>query len=117
MRTDLASDLRVFLKRNSRSVSGSSLRRVWHAPGFSAAPKRCNGRPAASTTCKVLQSGELPRRLEVIDAIVAACGGTEGDEQRSATAWHRLVQPAPKAGPSLGNVMTGPGSRRSPASS
>jgi hypothetical protein len=52
----------------------------------------------ASTICKVLQRGELPRRLEVIDAIVLACGGTEDHEQRLAT---RLapVGPARAQGP------------------
>jgi hypothetical protein len=49
-----------------------------------------------STICKVLQGGELPRRFEVIDAIVWACGGMDEDRARFVTAWRRLVLPDPK---------------------
>jgi hypothetical protein len=72
--------------------------RLWAGnPSFRDLAKRCNGRPVASTICKVLQSGELPRRFEVIDAIVSACGGTEEDRARFATAWRQLVLPGRKA--------------------
>ena len=68
--------------------------RLWAGnPSFRDLEKRCNGRPVASTICKVLQSDELPRRFEVIDAIVSACGGTEEDRARFATGWRRLVLP------------------------
>lgn len=70
--------------------------RLWAGnPSFRDLEKRCNGRPVASTICKVLQSGELPRRFEVIDAIVSACGGTEDDRARFATGWRQLVLPEP----------------------
>jgi hypothetical protein len=71
--------------------------RLWAGnPSFRDLEKRCNGRPVASTICKVLQSGELPRRFEVIDAIVCACGGAEEDRARFATAWRQLVLPEHK---------------------
>jgi hypothetical protein len=71
--------------------------RTWAGnPSFRDLSKRCNGRPVASTIYKVLQSGELPRRFEVIDAIVSACGGIEEDRARFATAWRQLVLPERK---------------------
>lgn len=72
--------------------------RTWAGnPSFRDLEKRCNGRPVASTICKVLQSGQLPRRFEVIDAIVSACGGTDEDRARFATAWRQMVLPERKA--------------------
>jgi len=49
------------------------------------------GRVGASTMCKVLRCGELPRRFEVIDAIIEGCAGSEEDRQRFAAAWRRLT--------------------------
>lgn len=55
--------------------------------------RACNGRPVTSAMCKVLSRGELPARLEVIVAIITACGGNEQDRERFATAWRRLTMP------------------------
>jgi hypothetical protein len=72
--------------------------RLWAGnPSFRDLAKRCDQRPVASTICKILQRGELPSRWEVIDAIIIACGATEEDRQRFATAWRRLILPERKA--------------------
>jgi hypothetical protein len=72
--------------------------RVWAGnPSFRDIAKRCGGRPVASTICKILQGEELPGRFEPIDAIIIACGATDEDRQRFATAWRQLVMPERKA--------------------
>jgi hypothetical protein len=63
-------------------------------PSYRDMARACSGRPAASTICRALSGTELPVRFEVIDAIIVACGGGEGDRERFATAWRRLVMPA-----------------------
>jgi len=66
--------------------------RVWAGnPSFRDIAKRCGGRPVASTICKILQGDELPGRFESIDAIIIACGATDEDRQRFATAWRQQV--------------------------
>ena len=68
--------------------------RLWAGnPSYRDMARACNGRPAASTICRTLSGAELPVRFEVIDAIIIACGGGEGDRERFATAWRRLVMP------------------------
>ena len=44
-----------------------------------------------STMCTVLSGNTLPDRLDIIDAIVEGCGGTEEDRRRFATAWRELT--------------------------
>jgi hypothetical protein len=74
--------------------------------------RACNGRPAASTMCKVLSGTALPVRFEVIDAIIMACGGEEKDRERFATAWRRLMaMPGQEARPVPGRVRAFPGPR------
>jgi hypothetical protein len=46
---------------------------------------------SASTVRNVLTRGELPERLEILDAIVYGCGGTEDDRAEYAFAWRRLT--------------------------
>jgi hypothetical protein len=68
--------------------------RTWAGnPSYRDMARACNGRPTASTMCRVLAAGELPARFEVIDAVIVACGGEEEDRERFATAWRRLVMP------------------------
>lgn len=69
--------------RRFRQWSGNPpFRRMWH---------RADQRAAVSTMCTVLRSNTLPDRLDVIDAIVEGCGGTEEDRRRFATAWRELT--------------------------
>lgn len=66
--------------------------RTWAGnPSFRDMARACNGRPAASTMCRMLAGGELPTRFEVIEAVIVACGGEEEDRERFATAWRRLM--------------------------
>jgi hypothetical protein len=86
--------------------------RTWAGnPSYRDMARACRGRPAASTMCRVLGRGELPARFEVIDAIVAACGGDEDDRERFATAWRRLVMPGREARPAAGRLRAFPGAR------
>ena len=76
--------------------------------------RACNGRPVASTMCRVLARGELPARFEVIDAIITACGGNEKDRERFATAWRRLTMPGHEDQAMPGKVHAFPSPRRTP---
>jgi hypothetical protein len=68
--------------------------RTWAGnPSYRDMARACDDRPVASTMCKILSREELPARFEVIDAIITACGGSEEDRERFATAWRRLTMP------------------------
>jgi hypothetical protein len=91
--------------------------RTWAGnPSYRDMARACNGRPAASTMCRMLSGAELPIRFEVIDAIIIACGGGEQDRERFATAWRRLIMPGQEARPMPGRVRAFPGTRRPPRS-
>jgi hypothetical protein len=82
--------------------------RVWaDNPSFCDLAKRCGERgPVASTICRLLEHDQLPARFEVVDSVIAACGGTDEDRQRFATAWRRPTLPERKnqAAPVLRSV-------------
>lgn len=87
--------------------------RTWAGnPSYRDMARACNGRPAASTMCRVLGRGRLPARFEVIDAIIGACGGEEEDRERFASAWRRLVMPGKEPLSLPGRVRAFPGPRR-----
>jgi hypothetical protein len=87
--------------------------RTWAgSPSYRDMARACNGRPVASTMCRMLSGTELPARFEVIDAIVIACGGREEDRERFATAWRRLIMPGQEVPPVPGRVRAFPGTRR-----
>jgi hypothetical protein len=66
--------------------------RVWAGnPSYRDMAARSGQRIGVSTMWRALRGRELPLRLEVIDAIVEGCGGSEEDRQRFATAWRRLT--------------------------
>jgi hypothetical protein len=89
--------------------------RIWAGnPSYRDMARACNGRPAASTMCKVLTAGKLPVRFEVIDAFITACGGEEQDRERFWTAWRQLKMPGQEARAMAGRVRAFPGPRRSP---
>jgi len=48
------------------------------------------GRISASGVRNILNGSVLPDRLEVVDAIVQGCGGTDEDRKAFASAWRRL---------------------------
>ncbi|HET9970341.1 MAG TPA: hypothetical protein VFQ68_19060 [Streptosporangiaceae bacterium] len=84
--------------------------RTWAGnPSYRDMALRSGQRAGASTMCTLLGGTELPGRLEVIDAIVEGCGGTDEDRQRFATAWRKLAMPGLSAvdpGPRLHAVRT-----------
>ena len=87
--------------------------RTWAGnPSYRDMARACNGRPAASTMCRVLRGRALPERFEVIDAIITACGGEEEDRERFATAWRRLVLPGQETRLTPGQVRAFPRTRR-----
>jgi hypothetical protein len=87
--------------------------RTWAGnPSYRDMARACNGRPAASTMCRVLAAGKLPVRFEVIDAIISACGGDEEDRERFWTAWRRLIMPGQEARTITSRVRAFPGPRR-----
>jgi len=87
--------------------------RTWAGnPSYRDMARACNGRPAASTMCRVLRGRALPERFEVIDAIITACGGEEEDRERFATAWRRLAMPRQETRLMPGQVRAFPGTRR-----
>jgi hypothetical protein len=87
--------------------------RTWAGnPSYRDMARACDGRPTASTMCRVLAGEQLPVRFEAIDAIITACGGEEEDRERFATAWRRLTMPGQEARPTPGLVRAFPGIRR-----
>jgi hypothetical protein len=80
--------------------------RIWAGrPSFRELARRTGGAPAASTICTMLRSEDLPA-FDCMLAFVSACGATEEDCRRFATAWRRL---------SLGLHVEGPGTQQIPA--
>lgn len=61
----------------------------------------------ASALHAALARDVLPRRHEMVDAIVAGCGGSEEDRSMWATAWRRLAM-QPASGVALAQVLTLP---------
>jgi hypothetical protein len=89
--------------------------RIWAGkPSYRDMARACNGRPVASTMCRVMGRGELPARFEVIEAIISSCGGSEEDRERFATAWRRLTMPGQEVQSEPGLVRPIRGPRRSP---
>jgi hypothetical protein len=77
-----AAELMEALRRFRQWSGNPPFRRMW---------RRADQRAAVSTMCTVLRGNTLPDRLDVIDAIVEGCGGTEEDRRRFATAWRELT--------------------------
>lgn len=67
--------------------------RTWAGnPSYRVMARRCGHRFAASTICTALRGRSIPS-LEMVLAIVAACGGPEQHQREFASAWRRLVLP------------------------
>jgi hypothetical protein len=80
--------------------------RIWAGrPSFRELSRRAGGTPAASTICTMLRTDDLPA-FDCMLAFVSACGGTEEDCKRFATAWRRL---------SLAHYIDGLGTQQIPA--
>jgi hypothetical protein len=65
--------------------------RVWAGkPSFRVMERRCDRRFAASTICTALRSEAMPG-LDMVLAILTACGGPEQHQREFASAWRRLA--------------------------
>jgi len=72
--------------------------RIWAGrPSYRVMERQCGRCFAASTICTALQGNSLPS-LNMVRAIVIACGGSEKDQIGFAAAWRRLTMPQPDAG-------------------
>lgn len=72
--------------------------RVWAGnPSYRVMSRQCGHRFAASTICTALRSRTVPS-LEMVLAIISACGGSEQHQREFASAWRRLLLPAPRHG-------------------
>jgi len=85
----------------------SVLRQYWIWAGkasYRELVRRSNGELATSTICVMLRKETLPPQNRML-AFVSACGATEEDCQRFATAWRRI---------SLGTDVDSPGVQQIP---
>lgn len=73
--------------RNYRTWAGN--------PSYRVMARRCRHRFAASTICTALRGESMPS-LDMVLAIVAACGGSEQHQREFASAWRRLILPDPR---------------------
>lgn len=70
--------------------------RAWAGnPSYRVMARRCGHRFAASTICTALRGDAIPS-MDMVLAIVAACGGPEQHQREFASAWRRLVLPRPR---------------------
>lgn len=71
--------------------------RIWAgSPSYRTMSRNCRRRFAPSTICTALGGDSLPG-LEMVLAIVSACGGTAQHKSEFATAWRRLAIPRQEA--------------------
>jgi hypothetical protein len=71
--------------------------RIWAgAPSYRAMARQCGQRFAASTLNTALRGEELPS-LQIILAIITACGGSIQHRRAFASAWRRIKMPQPTA--------------------
>lgn len=67
--------------------------RIWAGkPSYRAMEHQCGRRFAASTIHSAFNGRELPS-LNMVQAIITACGGSDEHREAFATAWRRLVMP------------------------
>jgi hypothetical protein len=72
--------------------------RIWAGkPSYRVMERQCDRRFAASTICTALQGGKLPS-LDMVQAIITACGGSEEHHRAFTSAWRRFMLPHQDAG-------------------
>jgi hypothetical protein len=72
--------------------------RIWAGkPSYRVMERQCGRRFAASTICTALQGSTLPS-LDMVQAVVIACGGLDEHQHAFASAWRRLTMPQHDAG-------------------
>ena len=66
---------------------------IWAGkPSYRTMERQCGRRFAASTICTALRSNKLPS-LDLVQAVIAACGGTEEHKKAFASAWRSTGAP------------------------
>ena len=69
--------------------------RIWAGkPSYRVMEHQCARRFAASTIHAALKSNDLPS-LEMVQAIITGCRGSDQHRHAFASAWRRLVMPQP----------------------
>jgi hypothetical protein len=82
--------------------------KVWAGnPGFRQIAAGAGNRYSAAALHMALKADQLPRKQELIDAIVQGCGGSEEDRRMWATAWRQLAM-QPDSGVPLAQVIEFP---------
>ena len=82
--------------------------KIWSGnPGLRQIAAGSGNRYSASALHTALHAGHLPRKHEVVDAIVQGCGGSEEDRRMWATAWRQLAM-QPGSGVPLARVIDFP---------
>jgi hypothetical protein len=82
--------------------------KVWSGnPGFRQIAAGAGNRYSASALHAALKADHLPRKHELIDAIVQGCGGSEEDRRMWAQAWRQLAM-QPGSGVPLAQVIEFP---------
>ena len=80
------------LRADSPAALTAALRKFWiwsGRPSFRKLAQRAGGTPAASTICTMLGSSKLPT-FDCMLAFLTACGATDEDCRKFATAWRHL---------------------------
>ena len=91
--------------------------KVWAGnPGYRQIAAGAGNRYSSTALHAALKADQLPRKQELIDAIVQGCGGSEEDRRMWATAWRQLAM-APESGVPLARVIEFPETTAVPAAS
>lgn len=82
--------------------------KIWSGnPGYRQIAAGSGRRYTASALHAALKRDAIPRKQELVDAIVQGCGGTKEDRQAWATAWRRLAM-QPASGVPIARVLAFP---------
>jgi hypothetical protein len=110
MAADTVADLELDLRPDPRAAETAAafmecLRefKLWSGnPGFRQIAARAGNRYTGAALQAALARGKLPKKLEIVDTIVAGCGASDDDRRMWATAWRRLAMRPEPGEPSEG---------------
>jgi hypothetical protein len=78
------------VERPSQFMDALRMYRVWAGkPSYRVMQRQCNNRFAASTIYTALRGDDLPS-LDMVQAIIIACGGLDEHRHAFVSAWRRL---------------------------
>jgi hypothetical protein len=82
--------------------------KIWAGnPSYRQIAGKTGQRYTRSALQQALTADRLPRKLELVDAIVAGCGGADEDRRQWASAWRRLAM-CPESGVPKGQLIEFP---------